>query len=308
MFCENNFFKPIIFGEIIFDVFENGEITAGGAPFNVAWHLRGFGADPVLISRIGNDEYGKSVIDFMNLWNLNTSCIQIDFIHPTGKAYINIKNGTPEFEIPPNQSFDFINFAPNIIYSTEPNAILYHGSLALRSFKNQKTVSKIIGYTNPYVITDINLRYPWWNIRTIESILHSAHTLKLNIDELTSITSSDSCRILSTFENLKFLLIHFKLDFIFLTMGHDGAIALDKNNQLIEAKASDCEKIIDTVGAGDAFSAVIILGKLYNWNTKTTLRRAVQFAGKICAVRGAVSFDKELYRNLLSEWKKENNP
>ena len=35
--------RAIIFGEVLFDTFPDGTAVLGGAPFNVAWHLQGFG-------------------------------------------------------------------------------------------------------------------------------------------------------------------------------------------------------------------------------------------------------------------------
>ena len=60
--------SPAIFGEVLFDCFEDGSRVLGGAPFNVAWHLQAFGCKPLLISRVGDDPMGKLIRETMLQW------------------------------------------------------------------------------------------------------------------------------------------------------------------------------------------------------------------------------------------------
>jgi fructokinase len=52
---------------------------------------------------------------------------------------------------------------------------------------------------------------------------------------------------------------------------------------------------VDTVGAGDAFSAVTIMGLMHGWGWERILDRAAGFAAKVCTLRGATSQDKGFY-------------
>ncbi len=107
---QNNYSnKVIIFGEILFDIFDNTEIL-GGAPFNVAKHLNGFGLKPIIISRIGNDKRGKIILSKMKLWNMETSGIQIDDEHQTGIVNVKIINEEPQFKTLVNLAYDYIEF------------------------------------------------------------------------------------------------------------------------------------------------------------------------------------------------------
>ena len=96
--------RPAVFGEVLFDRFEDGSSVLGGAPFNVVWHLQGFGLEPLLISRVGNDRLGEQVIAAMESWGMDTRGIQFDKDHPTGTVNVTLNNGQPTFDIVPERA------------------------------------------------------------------------------------------------------------------------------------------------------------------------------------------------------------
>ena len=98
----------VIFGEVLFDCFDD-EAVLGGAPFNVAWNLRGFGLDPVLISRVGADGRGEAVRTTMGSWGLDARGLQTDTGRPTGMVTITLEGGEPTFAILPDQAYDRID-------------------------------------------------------------------------------------------------------------------------------------------------------------------------------------------------------
>ena len=61
-------------------------------------------------------------------------------------------------------------------------------------------------------------------------------------------------------------------------------------------------QVVDTVGAGDSFTTVIILGLTYGWPMSLTLERALEFAARICEQRGATAMNKALYESYLKKW------
>ncbi len=125
--------RPVVFGEVLFDTFPDGAAVLGGAPFNVAWHLQGFGLDPLFISRIGDDEPGTRVLDTMRAWGMDIRGLQVDSERPTGKVQVSFDNGQPGFSILPDQAYDFIDLeaAAGAAARAVP-ALLYHGSLIAR--------------------------------------------------------------------------------------------------------------------------------------------------------------------------------
>jgi fructokinase len=124
---------PLVFGEVLFDEFPDGTRVLGGAPFNVAWHLKGLGVDPRIVSAVGDDTAGREVLERMEAWGLDASGIQVDTEHPTGRVLVTTGPGDNRFEIPLGQAWDAIDRrqAERAVRETPP--LLYHGTLALRS-------------------------------------------------------------------------------------------------------------------------------------------------------------------------------
>ena len=94
--------RIIIFGEVLFDCFPDGQKILGGAPFNVAWHLQAFKASPLFISRVGNDVEGDQIFRSMRQWGMITDGLQRDPEHPTGQVTVNFVDGEPEYDIVAN--------------------------------------------------------------------------------------------------------------------------------------------------------------------------------------------------------------
>ncbi|RMD52324.1 MAG: carbohydrate kinase, partial [Nitrospirae bacterium] len=119
--------RPVIFGEVLFDVFPDGTSVLGGAPFNVAWHLEGFGFHPLFISRVGRDREGEKVVSAMEAWHMDTSGLQFDPKHPTGIVKVSIKDGHPEFSILPERAYDYIEpkNALKVIDLIHPSIVYY---------------------------------------------------------------------------------------------------------------------------------------------------------------------------------------
>src|SRR4051794_30150559 len=124
--------RPVVFGEIVFDEFDDDVHQAGGAPLNVAWHLQGFGLDPLLLSRIGRDELGGVLLERLTAAGFDTSGIQIDSTRATGRVLVASNEDEPRFTIPDNQAYDYVDKAEFPDLSQQSLAFLYHGSLATR--------------------------------------------------------------------------------------------------------------------------------------------------------------------------------
>ena len=94
----------------------------------------------------------------------------------------------------------------------------------------------------------------------------------------------------------------FGLELLVVTRGDQGAIACDNRHHFMTVKPSSNTEVIDTVGAGDAFAAVLLLGMSRNWPLPDTLERAQAFASALVGQRGATVADKEFYRPFREEW------
>jgi len=286
---------PIIFGEVLFDEFPDGAQILGGAPFNVAWHLRAFNLDPVIISRVGGDELGKKIRQTMQNWQMNIEGLQVDSDHNTGRVIISQTATSHSFEIPANQAFDFINQQelPNNIKHSE---LLYFGSLCLRNKTSRSALKSLLSLPLKHFV-DINLRSPWWDDKVLSLILEQAHWVKLNDEELQVLNGSTT----SLESSIKRFFQRHPMDNLIVTCGEKGAYFYD-GNELIHDKAPQVTNIKDTVGAGDAFSAVLLFGIYQNWPTNIILKRALAFSADICRIQGATINDISFYQQHTTNW------
>ncbi len=295
---------PLIFGEVLYDIFEaEHKKILGGAPFNVAWHLQGFGLKPLMISRVGLDKEGFEIQEIMQNWGLSTTLLQQDAQHPTGQVRIQLQAGMPHFEIPAAQAYDYIEFQP-LLNSLSNNQIplLYQGTLALRNVTSRATLEILLELLNCPIFLDINLRAPWWEKTKLENQIHQATWLKVNEVELEIIALQFKTASSSKKEELLEEICQFyQLNILIITFGDQGAW-LKKPQQPVLKETAPMIKVIDTVGAGDAFSAVCILGLLQNWPHEVLLKRALNFAALICQIQGAIPTDRNFYSQAQANW------
>jgi fructokinase len=288
--------RPIIFGEVLFDCFPDGSVVLGGAPFNVAWHLQAFGMDPVFISRVGDDALGYRIRDTMHGWEMDTSGLQLDSAHPTGKVEIRFIAGEPEYDIIDQQAYDFID--AGAMPPLQEGAVLYHGSLALRNAVSRSALEEIRRLYAPCVLVDVNLRNPWWQHDAILQMLEGGNWVKLNEHELTLLVHQDADPASAMMQ----LLQDYGLQLLIVTRGAAGAVALTAAGEEYQIAPRDVAQVTDTVGAGDAFTSVVLLGQAQNWPLPLLLERAQQFASAIVGVRGATVNEAAFYRPFIQDW------
>ncbi len=234
----------------------------GGAPLNVAWHLRALGLHPAVVSRVGDDAPGRDVLGAMRGWSLDTTGVQVDPLRATGAAI----------------------------------GLLYHGTLALRQRKSLATLAALRAALAVPVFVDVNLRDPWWDGAVVADALDGARWAKLNADELTRLAGTGD-----ETEGARRLMLRHGLERVFVTLGGAGAIAVTAAGDVLSVIPPGTA-VVDTVGAGDAFAAVLIFGLLADWPLAPTLERAQALATVICGLRGAVPDDPAVYRGLASAW------
>jgi fructokinase len=297
---QRNADRPVVFGEVLFDRFEDGTSVLGGAPFNVAWHLRGFGLDPFFVSRVGRDSAGEKVLDVMQNWGMDTGGVQLDDNLPTGMVDVRLESGEPTFHILPRQAYDFIGAAAMLTAMEGINpTLLYHGTLAARNAVSAAALATVRAAI-PAVFVDINMRQPWWNRRRVEALLRDTRWLKVNEAELAEVARWIGL-VEDPLQAAHKVRAYYGVELLIVTLGAKGAC-------FYSATEPSCgepvyvDGIADTVGAGDAFSAVTILGFLDKWSPEVTLARALNFAAEICRVQGAMVDDLVFYREVGRRW------
>ncbi len=302
--------KPIyIFGEVLFDCFADSEPVLGGAPFNVAWHLQGFGESPCLISAVGDDDFGKRIRDAMSQWGMVTEGLQTCKNRATGVVNITLDNGEPTYDIREQVAYDYIELSQSKINALQSNSYFYHGSLAVRHKVSRNTLQRIHRAKPFTYFIDVNLRSPWWSKDQVLQSINCAFCVKLNLDELKLLSGfsgdflwaedhpeTDWVRIAKEFK-----VIHNIVNLV-VTRGEYGASLLDAGGDILGVSTQPHAPLTDTVGAGDAFTSVMLLGFIRNWDLQIAMERAKDFANYIITQRGALCTDGSTYRDFRKLW------
>jgi len=287
--------RPVVFGEVLFDRFPDGSAVLGGAPFNVAWHLQAFGQQPLFISRVGDDPMGRRIRDAMTDHGMDTSGLQLDSAHPTGIVDVSFVDGEPNYDIVEGRAWDFV--AADALPPLRDVALIYHGSLALRGAVTRKAFQELKQRLPAPRFVDVNLRAPWWNPTTVLDLIDGAAWVKLNAGELAELDpdGDGSQRAAEAWRAAHALRL------LILTRGAQGALALAPG-ACIGVVPEAASTVVDTVGAGDAFASVFLLGLLSGWSLDNTLHRAQDFASALVGVRGATVEDPAFYAGFATAW------
>lgn len=299
----------VLFGEVLVDCFPDREVQ-GGAPFNVAHHLlglgRGVGIAPVLVTRIGKDERGRRLLEAIQAAGLPIDGVQQDSLHPTGQVRISMDVNGHHFDIVPDQAWDFIHaeMARLVALSRRPQWV-YFGTLAQRA-ASRPALRALLRAAHTHTFLDINLRDPWVRKDVLRWSLGQAEVVKVNEEELHRVAhmmgqGGGGAKLLG-----ERLIYAFNLRQLLVTQGEKGAWLLKSNGEYFQSgAAATVVDPVDTVGAGDGFAAVFLLGLTQDWPLEQTLTRAHRFAGQICRLRGAIPDSADFYRPFIEEWRLE---
>lgn len=293
--------RIVIIGEVLFDHFPDGSTVLGGAPFNVAWHLTGFGLRPLLLTRVGNDAAGDAILAAMRAWGMDTGGVQRDPEHPTGRVEVTGTPDEPHYTIVADQAYDHLDLDAAINSLHHAVGLVCHGTLAQRTPSLRAAFARLPAHWPRLV--DLNLRAPWYDDALLRETLQATRWLKLSTSELHTVaraariepdadSDSDSDEALAGA-----LRAQFDLDWVLLTQGAQGA-AIVTDSVIRKPRPATETAVVDTVGAGDAFCAVAIWGLLANWPVAQLLDAAQGFAASIVARQGATHADPALYRPL----------
>jgi len=287
--------KITAIGEIIFDIYP-GVKKLGGAPLNFIYHINKLTGNAAFISRVGNDDLGSEAVSFLKKNNMSINLIQIDHDYETGAAFANLdEDKVPHWDIPPDRAYDFINIPPNSKEIIQNCNCFYFGSLAQRSDRSRTTIRSFFDKPTKYFL-DLNIRQNYYTKHIISRSLLAADVLKVNLEELTLLHKIFFAGIFNIAGCAASIMDSFRIELIAVTMGEAGAYLFDKNNS--DFCKITVNKIIDTVGAGDAYSAILALGYLQGWELSKINKLASEFAGEIVKIPGALPADDLIYKQF----------
>lgn len=271
------------FGEILWDVLPSTRLP-GGAPMNVAYHLRKLGVQSALISRVGRDDYGKDLVDLLVRNGLPTGYIQQDNDHATGLVYANLgDHNEVSYDIVFPSAWDFIEWKEDFRPLLNESAYFIYGSLASRNEVSRHTLYQLLEGA-PTKVLDINLRPPHFDREGVEYLIRKANVLKMNSGEL-ELVAGWYGHYRSLEEKILKVQDRYRIDTVLITMGGDGALVADKGQ--IHRHPGFRVQVADTIGSGDAFLAGFIYQKLRGASAGTALEFASGMGAFIATQRGA---------------------
>ena len=278
--------QAFAFGEILFDVYEDGAYL-GGAPLNFAWYLRQFGVTVAMVSAIGRDRLGSRVQAA-----LSQADVMQDYVArvnaPTGTVDVKLTNGQPQYIINEGVAWDQITL--NALPQRAPQ-LLYFGTLAQRTAVNRATLNYLLDMAPAHCFFDVNLRQHYYNDEILLQGLRKSSIVKLNEDEWMVLS-----RAIGEADPLK-AAQRFSLQALIVTCGERGASLY---SPACEAHASSPRvTVVDAVGAGDAFSATIAAAAIRGYPLEQALQLACDVGAYVVTVRGAQTTLPESLRNAF---------
>ena len=303
---------PVVFGEALVDAFPEALIP-GGAPFNVSCHLAALGLAPLLLSRIGADAGGAQLSVAAQRFGLGLDGVQNEPLRGTARVLVHEHADGHVFEIPADLAFDHIEagaaLAAVATRLPSPDAgWLYHGTLALRSETSRAALAAVRGSRPLRVFVDLNWREAGPTPTQILSLLHDIEVLKVSEAELSlvlgwlQIPAPSQARpaVGSHQPALAALAERTGARWILVTHGGDGAAVWSAAGLCRASVAAPrAPHMVDTVGAGDAFSARMLAALVSGQCAHEALASAVTFASASVGWRGAVPDDLSVYDGVL---------
>jgi len=297
---ENNHRTSVIcFGETLWDVFPDHK-KPGGAPFNVAVHLKQFGFQPKVVSKIGTDPLGMDLLDFIKSKGLAVDFIQQDMDHPTGVVKVEVgESGDAKYDIVFPSAWDFIEYPAEL---GDEDYILIFGSLASRNSTSRESLLKILERAD-LALFDVNFRAPHYTRELVEELLHKSDIVKLNEDEIIIIGEWYGMKNESLQNICKHLVSQYALDHIIVTLGSKGAMVY-RDGHVYHHNGFEVD-VIDTVGSGDSFLASYLAHYLKGKSGDESLEMACATGAYVATQNGAVpTYNLSTIQRLISANKK----
>ncbi|WP_445955629.1 carbohydrate kinase family protein [Yeosuana sp.] len=271
--------KITCFGEVLWDVFPTHK-KIGGAPLNVALRLQSLNNDVIMISSVGDDERGRTLLNYISKHGVNTDYVQIHDKFKTGKVKVMLNDkGSASYDINFPRAWDNILVDDKSIDIVKKSDAFVFGSLVARNDVSKRTLFELLNHAN-YKIFDLNLRSPYYNKELLIQLMNKADFIKFNDDELYEVSGYLDSKYRSMEQNIHFISQKTNTKHICVTKGNHGAVLL--YNDKFYYNSGYLIKVIDTVGAGDSFLGSLISQLLHKVNPQ----EAVDFA---CAVGAMVA-------------------
>jgi fructokinase len=272
---------------VLWDLFPDGD-HFGGAPTNVVVHAAALGAEAALISAVGHDARGDAALAHLAAAGVDSSAVARLPDHPTGVVHVRVNPaGLPSYEIADGSAWDYLRWTAFVERAAHRADAICFGTLAQRAPVARATIRRAVAATREeaWRLFDVNLRQTYYNASLLTASLELANAVKLNEEELPVVARLCGLGSAMPVDLLRRLCQRFGLRLAALTRGPGGSLVVGADGAW-DARAPRTE-VIDTVGAGDAFTAALLVGILAGRPVEEANERANAVAAHVCSQPGA---------------------
>jgi len=291
-------------GELLWDVLPEGP-RLGGAPANFTVMAGRLGNHAVLLSRIGRDDLGRMALDRLEPLPVDTSFVEIDRAHETGRVTVYFQDGQPHYTIHQPAAWDFLELSDEWVRLAERADAICFGSLAQRNHESRQTLQTLAAQTSSKCVRvfDVNLRAPFYSGEVIQESLELATVMKMNDAEVPLVlgllglpaeneldlnsTPTDTERLSAERNFAARLLNEFPtLQMVAVTRGGSGSLLVTREEW--HEHPGLPVKVADTIGAGDAFTAALTHYLLKGADLPTLNEAGNRWGGWVASQSGAM--------------------
>ena len=280
--------SPVVvgLGETLWDVFPDGAVW-GGAPANVACHAAGLGAESFMVSSVGCDELGERGIAALESHGIDCRHVQRDPRHPTGTVTVSLgPAGDASYVFASDTAWDHLAWEPSLGGLAARASAVCFGTLGQRAEESRRMIRRFLTAAGKAVrVFDVNLRQAFYSPELIRESLDLANVLKLNDDELPVVAAACGVSADDPVAVVRELAERHGLRLVALTRGAAGSLLVADG--VVSTRPAEARTIVDTVGAGDAFTAAVVMGLLGGRPLETMHDHAARLAAFVCGHRGA---------------------
>lgn len=282
--------RILSFGEILWDVFSDGSECFGGAPANFACHAAILQANVAMIGAVGADPRGEAAVVRLQKLGVDTSLIQQRKEFPTGTVGVKLDSGKPSFTIHSNAAWDQLDWTSSLDEAVSNADAVYFGTLGQRNELSRGTIRRAIeaaAINGTLRLLDVNLRPPYSPASIVRESIETASIVKLSDEELIEVAAACDIPFNERPEPmLRSLLERYQLKMVVMTRGAAGAMLVSEEQTLEQPGIPT--RVVDTIGAGDAFTAAFLCNLLRGKRLSEVLRLACETASRTCSHAGAV--------------------
>lgn len=275
-------------GEVLWDILPGGK-QLGGGPMNFACHVHLQGVPTAIVSSLGQDALGLEAVQRLNSIGLRSDLISSNYEYPTGTVSVSVnESGVPSYIIHEDVAWDHMVWRAELGDLAASAVAICFGTLGQRHIDSRAIIQQFLSSApaDCLKVCDINLRQNYFDHEIVAQSLSLANVLKLNDEELPVLAGM--FQLTGSYESMvRQLISQHSLDLVALTCGGNGSMLFTANESV--AHPGIPAAVVDTVGAGDAFTAALVVGLLEGKSLDEINESANRRAAEVCGHAGAIS-------------------